>query len=137
MKIFSVNQMKNGQNNKRMRNDLLLVGGIILAAAIGGLCLLLFRGQGEAVEVTIDGKLYAEYSLSENRVEEIRSGEEQINRLIIRDGKAMIEYATCPDGICAAHRPIHREGESIVCLPHRVVIEVKAERAGDGPDAVV
>lgn len=128
--------MKNGRKNKRLRNDLLLIGGILLAAGIGALCLLLFRGQGDRVRVTIDGVFYAEYSLAEDRVEEIRTEGDQVNRLIISDGKASVDYATCPDGICAAHHPIYREGESIICLPHRVVIAVE-KQAEDGPDAVV
>ena len=58
---------------------------------------------------------------------EIHTGEggKELNLLVIKDGKAFVETATCRDGICAAHAPISREGESIVCLPHKVVITVK------------
>ena len=122
--------------SKKMRNDLLLIGGILLAAVILGLCLLLFQEQGERVRVTVNGVFYAEYSLSEDRAEEICTEGDQVNRLIISEGKASVDYATCPDGICAAHRPISKEGESIICLPHRVVISVVGERSGEGPDAV-
>ncbi len=129
--------IENNSSKKRYwRNDILLIGGILLAAAIGGLCLLLFRGQGAAVEVRIDGKLYGTYSLSEDRIEEIRTGEDQLNRLVIRDGKASVDLATCPDGICAAHHPISREGESIICLPHRVVVAVVKEEK-NGADIIV
>ena len=57
--------------------------------------------------------------------------------MYIKDGKAYVETATCPDGICAGHSPIHREGESIVCLPHRVVITVISASPEQGPDIVV
>ena len=69
---------------------------------------------------------------------EIRTGYEEQNRnvLVIREGKARVEEATCPDGICAAHKPISREGESIVCLPHRVVITVHAENGDQEPDII-
>ena len=62
---------------------------------------------------------------------EIRTGKngEQRNRLVIKDGEAFVETATCPDGICAAHKPISHEGESIICLPHRLEIRVEG---GDG-----
>lgn len=125
-------------HKRHLRNDLLLIGGLLLAAAIGAIYLFCFRGQGNVVRVTIDGKPYAEYALSEDRTEEIRTGEkgEQLNRLVIAEGKATVESATCPDGICAAHRPIFRDGESIVCLPHRVVITVVAEADTDAPDVV-
>ena len=59
------------------------------------------------------------------------------NRLVIKDGKAWVEEASCPDGICAAHKPIHREGESIVCLPNKVVVTVVTAEGGDNPDVDV
>ena len=88
------------------------------------LCLYFLRGEGNTVNVLVNGEEVATYSLDENRVEDIRTGKDGLNRLIIKDGKAWIEKASCPDGICAAHKPIHREGESIVCLPNKVVITV-------------
>ena len=120
----------------KLRNDLLLVGGLLLAAGLGLLYLFVFRGSGNTVQVTVNGKLYGTYSLSQDRTEEIRNGE-QLNRLIIRDGKASMEYATCPDGICVDHAPIFRDGESIVCLPQRVVITVINEKNTDAPDIIV
>ena len=48
----------------------------------------------------------------------------------------LARLASCPDGICAAHKPISREGESIVCLPHRVVITVRTVEDEGGPDIV-
>ncbi|MBQ7090204.1 MAG: NusG domain II-containing protein [Clostridia bacterium] len=136
--ICSIDMMDRKRINKRrLRNDVLLIGGLLLAAALGALYLFFFRGAGDTVQVTVDGKPYASYPLSQDRVEEIRTGAqgEQLNRLVISNGEAFVEEATCPDGICAAHRAIRRDGESIVCLPHRVVITVSAT-AEDGPDAV-
>ena len=120
----------------KLRNDLLLVAGLLLAAGLGLLYLLVFRGNGNTVQVTVDGKLYGSFALSQDRTEEIRNGE-QLNRLVIRDGKASMEYATCPDGICVNHAPIFRDGESIVCLPQRVVITVTTEKNTNDPDIIV
>ena len=62
---------------------------------------------------------------------------EHLNRFVIRDGKAYMEYASCPDGICVDHSPIFRDGESIVCLPNRVVITVTdSNNQDEGPDIV-
>lgn len=124
---------KNGR--RHLRNDLILIASLLAVAAIVAACLLLFRGNGDAVTVTVDGKAYGTYPLSQDMTKDIKTGEGQLNRLVIKDGKAYVERATCPDGICAAHRAIHRNGESIVCLPHRVVITVESG-SGDAPDAV-
>lgn len=122
----------------RLRNDVLLIAALLLLSAVGIVYLFVFRPGGDTVKVTVDGELYGIYSLSEPRTEEIRGGEDggQINRLIIRDGKAYMESATCPDGICVSHRPIFRNGESIICLPNRVVVTVITENTPDAPDIV-
>jgi hypothetical protein len=126
------------KGKSRLRNDVLLIAALLLLSAVGIVYLFVFRPGGDTVKVTVDGELYGTYSLSEPRTEEIRTGDDggQINRLIIRDGKAHMEYATCPDGICVSHRPIFRNGESIVCLPNRVVVTVVTENASDVPDIV-
>ena len=121
---------------RRLRNDLLLVAAL-LAVAAAGLLLLSLRGNGDTVEVTVNGELYAVYPLSQTVVEEIRTGDDSWNRLVIRDGKAFVEDASCPDGICAAHRAIFRDGESIVCLPHGVVITVVRAEDDGAPDIIV
>ena len=99
---------------------------LLLVAAIGAVYLFFFRATGNSVKVTIDGELYGSYSLSENITKDIYTGKDNtnLNRLIIKDGKAYIESASCPDGICVGHRPIFRDGESIVCLPNRVVVTI-------------
>jgi hypothetical protein len=71
-------------------------------------------------------------------VEDIRTGTDGLNRLVIKDGKAYVEWANCPNlstqKRCTAHRPIYRRGESIVCLPHEVVIAVTSTGNADHPD---
>ena len=45
--------------------------------------------------------------------------------LIIKDGEAYMQEADCPNQICVHHSPISHKGESIVCLPNRVIIEIR------------
>lgn len=131
------NEVQNARGHK-FRNDLILIAALIVILSLVGLAFYFFRGEGDVVDVEIDGKPYGTYELSEDRTVEIRTGEsgEELNLLVIKDGKAFMETATCPDGICAAHKPIFREGESIVCLPHRVVVTVRTTSDGNAPDVV-
>ena len=39
----------------------------------------------------------------------------------------MMRKADCKDQICADHKAIEKSGETIVCLPHKVVIEIQSE----------
>lgn len=132
--------MKEEKNIKKifLRNDIILIAAILLIAAVGLLYLFVFRSEGDTVRVTVDGELYGVYSLSEDITEDIITGKDSsnFNRLIIRDGKAYVESASCPDGICVSHRPIYRNGESIVCLPNKVVVTVFTENDTSSPDIV-
>ena len=123
---------------RKLKNDLIFIGSLLLIVSLLGLAFFLLRGEGNTVTVTVDGQLFGTYALSEDIAVEIRTGSdgEDLNLLIIKDGVAYVEKATCPDGICAAHKPISRDGESIVCLPHRVVITVTTVDDPEQPDVV-
>lgn len=86
---------------------------------------------GGIAEVAVDGEVVAELPLSEDAemvVEGYGGGE---NTLVIRDGTADITSASCPDGVCVRHRAISRDGESIICLPNRVVVTIRGGEKGD------
>ncbi len=104
-------------------------GDIILAVALALfsvlLAILLIRSQtaGSYVEVTVEGALYGAYSLNEDQTITI-SGETGENILKISNGVADMISADCVNQNCVHQNPIHNRGESIICLPHRVVITV-------------
>ena len=81
--------------------------------------------SGKIVKIIIDGKEKYTYNLSEDIKTEILTEGNKQNTLVIKDGKAFIESADCPDKICVSHRAISNAGETIVCLPHKVVISVE------------
>lgn len=122
--------MKKFQNSdlaprRRVRNDILLIAAVLALAAIAFLIFHFSGSRGDHVVVLMGGEQVASYSLSEELELVLRTGEET-NTLVIRDGKAQVTAATCPDGICVNHHPIDKAGETIVCLPHQLVIKVEA-----------
>jgi hypothetical protein len=122
--------------SKKAKNDIILILSLVLLALAAGAALLLFKPEGDVVSVSVDGEVIAEYPLSEDVEVEIET-DGGYNLLVIEGGRARVERASCPDGICAAHRPISQDGASIICLPNRVVIEVHASYAADGaPDVI-
>ena len=114
-------------SRRKTKNDLVFIAVLLVLTLVAALALILFRSVGDTVIVTVDGQTWGEYPLSEDREIEIRKGE-AYNILIIKDGKAYVARASCPDGICAAHRPIGHDGQSIICLPNQVVIEVRTQK---------
>lgn len=129
----------NSQKNRKLRNDIILAVAIILIAAAGLLLFVMNRETGSTVSVKIDGKQTASYPLSENIEVPIITGEndEHINILTIKDGKASISEADCPDKICVKTRPVSFVGETVVCLPHKLVIEITNDNADSGLDVAV
>ena len=122
------------KNRRKVRNDIVFIAALLLVVTLGALSMLLFRTEGGSVTVSVDGKLYGEYSLDVDGEYEIKS-EGGYNLLIIEEGRAYVKSASCPDGICSSHRPIEYGGQSIICLPNKVIIEVKA-RDGGNPDII-
>ena len=114
------------RGGRKYKNDIIFIAAILAVVAIAAVALLLLRGEGSTVTVEVDGTVIGTYPLSVDREVEIVTGEngEERNLLVIKDGKATVSTATCPDGVCVSHRPISREGETIVCLPHKVVVTV-------------
>ena len=121
-------------DKKKIRNDILLVVVLLVVVCVAGLAFWLLRTDGDTVTVTVDGQSFGTYSLGQDiRVPIVT--ERGSNTLVIRESRAWVEEASCPDGICAAHRPISRDGESIVCLPNRVVVTVRSAGA-ESPDVI-
>ena len=133
--------MKKSTNNKKkkIRNDFILAAVILIIAVAGLLIMNFTKTQGDFVVVKIDGAEKYKYQLPENITVDIVTGEdgENVNTLVIKDGEASMTEADCPDGICVAHRPIKNTGESIVCLPHKIVVEIQSEENIDELDVVV
>jgi hypothetical protein len=123
------NQGFGTSRKSKCKNDLIFIGILLTVLILAGLAFFFLREEGDRVRVTVNGEYYGIYSLSEDIEIDIRTGKngEQLNRLVIREGRAFVESATCPDGICSDHRPISKDGESIVCLPHKVVVAVEQQ----------
>ena len=49
---------------------------------------------------------------------------ENYNVITVDNGKVSVTATDCPDKICKNHKEISKEGESIICLPHKLIIEL-------------
>ena len=111
----------------------------VVAVIVGILVFFLYgvnNDSGAYVQLEVDGTVVETLLLDEDAVREIETEDGGRNVLVIKDGKAEMSEANCPDGICTNHSKIHRNGESIICLPHKVVVTVVNENDADEIDAV-
>ncbi len=106
------------KNRKKEIYCIIIVGIILL-----GLVLLIEygkSGQGNRVSITCDGELLGTYDLNKDQVIELDTG----NTLEIKNGIANMIWADCPNQVCVETKPISGKGEMIVCLPHKVVVQI-------------
>lgn len=104
--------------NRRYKYDLFVIIGIIATVVL----LLLIRPHTSAhyVIITKNKKEYGQYDL---RVDQkIKIDDE--NTLQIKNNQIKMIQATCPDHLCIKQGAISKKGQSIICLPHKLIVEV-------------
>lgn len=111
-------------NVKNRKAELLLVAGLLAVGLVIALVVYLTGSTGASVQVRVDGKLVASYDLAEDRTETIQGVDSGTNLLVIEQGSAYVKEASCPDGLCVNMGKISKNGQSIICLPNKVVVEV-------------
>lgn len=122
---ISKNNNDKGYNYNMKKNDLYLTGIILLAAlAITTGYLLFFREDGANAQITVNGEVYRTIPLDQDTTLTIPSDGGHTNILTIHDGYADITDADCPDRLCVHQKKISKKGETLVCLPHKVVISI-------------
>jgi len=111
------------------KNDIILMAVILAVALLAALGIRIWQknntdGSATAV-VYVDGEKLCEYPLSQNTTEKIELGNGSYNILTISEGYADVTEASCPDQICVHHNHIRYMGETIVCLPNKLVVEIE------------
>ncbi len=114
--------------NKKLLSDIILVGVLLIIGLSVFLIWYLGGTKGSTAVVTVDGKRVGEYPLSVDGVYYLNNG---TNVLCIEEGKAYIKEANCPGyQDCVETGKIFMVGQTIVCLPNKLVVEIVGE--GDG-----
>ncbi len=112
------------------KNDLIIISVIAVLALALFVFLKITDRTGACAVVTVDGVEEARFDLSADTEYEIKSAE-GVNHLVIKEGYAYLKDADCPDKLCVKMGRINKEGQSIICLPHKVVIEIKGGEEND------
>lgn len=87
--------------------------------------------------IQLDGKVYKEIPLSGHRgtdTLEIHTDKGH-NQVVVQDETIGITEADCPDKICISEGFISQPGATVVCLPHKLLIEIKTS-GGEEPDVI-
>jgi hypothetical protein len=118
--------------------DVILIASVLCISLIGFfLQLTVFTGAyspGARVEIIMDGELYGTYPLRSPG--EIAVKDAYNNIVAITKDKSgrmsvKMKSADCPGLDCVHHAPIEFSGQSIVCLPAKLIVKIK-----DGGDDI-
>lgn len=117
--------MKEETKTQKKRNDRILIGSILIViVGLLAVTLILTRKRGNTAVVTVDGTVILEQALTQDCSIPIQTGM-GYNQFQIQNGVASVVEADCRDQICVEHKGISNKGETIVCLPHKLIVEIK------------
>lgn len=112
-----------------MKKSDFVLAACLLAAGIGMFVLFGGTGAGAYVEIYSGGALYGKYPLHEDRTVTVVSAFGQ-NTVEIKNGEAFVSDSSCKDRLEMKTGAIKKGGESLVCLPNRLVVSVIGQKGG-------
>lgn len=92
------------------------------------------------LEIRQNGSIIMTLPLDTDTEQTITGINGNTNTFQIKDQTAMMLQADCGDHTCISTGRISRTGESIVCLPHRLVLQITSSgnsEEDNAPDAIV
>lgn len=118
--------------DKKLMADIILVAVILV---VGLSALLIYQFTKEEVDIDdasvviyVDGKQVASYPLNKDGTYVLNGGS---NTIVIKNGVVRMLEATCPDKNsgdgCVKQGKISKRGETIVCLPNKLIVEIVGE----------
>ena len=113
---------RDGRDNKRL--NLILVLAIAAVACVG------FVG-----DVALGDTTQVELGLNQNTTKTVTT-DLGTNLIEIKDGRVHVEEADCPNQDCVHQGWVDAAGEQIVCLPHKLTVDIVDESAKATYDVV-
>ncbi len=111
-----------------------MLGCVLLAGGLLAGYVQTASGSARQVEITVDGRPYAVYPLNEiksTKAVEIQT-EFGYNRVEITQEGARVTDADCPDKLDVRAGWITKPGQSLICLPNRLVVQLTGADSVDG-----
>ncbi len=101
--------------------DIILFLGLIIIAAALFISFFAFpQNDGTTLVVTLQGEEYARLPLNKDTVLVLPH-----NTVEIANGYAFVKSADCPDKVCINNGKISKRGQTTVCLPAELILEVE------------
>lgn len=118
------------------KKDIIIIALALLAAlALYLVSQVSLGAEASVVVVTVDGEEVLRKPLAMENRYEIAQDDGSLNVIRVEDGAVFMEEANCRDGLCIRQGKMKNGAKTIVCLPHKVVVQLKGDApAGDNSD---
>ena len=113
---------------KVKKGDIIILTALLCVAALIFCALHFFVSSGDTVRIEVASKTVASLPIDEDTVYNVEIGGKITNVVEIKGGEVSVISADCPDKICVNHRAISKSGESIICLPNKVVVSIEGDK---------
>ena len=112
------------------KKDIIMIAAMLLAAlALYLVSQISLGAEASTIVVTLDGKEVLRRPLAMENTYDIAQDDGSLNVIAVEDGAVYMKEANCRDGLCIRQGKMKNGAKTIVCLPHKVVVQL----TGDAP----
>jgi len=126
---------------KMKKLDKIIVASFVIIAIVLGITFKFAFNKdydNKYIEIYVKGQLYKKVSINDNKVKEEIDIKTDLGENIVQieNGGVRIVDADCPDKVCVKDGFKDKVGNVLVCLPHKVVIQIKGQSSENEVDEV-
>jgi len=107
--------------------DKLLIISVVIIGLMSFFLISQLKSAGEFVVVSVDGNEQFHGALSTNDTI-IVHGPVGRSVIEIHEGKVRMLHSDCPTKVCVRTGSVHRQGEVIVCVPNKVLVQIMGKK---------
>lgn len=105
---------------KLKRFDIILIISLLFVSLALFIIFGLIKKQGNRVIIKQNNAVVYRGELSNNREISLKH-----NTVKIKNGEVFMQSADCKNQICVKTGKISKSGETIICLPNKVIVEIE------------
>lgn len=105
---------------KFKKGDIIVFAVVVLFIAV--ICIVTFpKNGGNTVEISVDGNTLT-FPLDKDTTFETSGAFKNI--ITVKDKSVWVSYAGCPDKVCKNTGKISKKGQSIICVPEKMIVKI-------------
>ena len=115
--------------------DLVLIVVLMLFAITSLFIVSYLQTQGETVQIFLNNQMKYQYKLNKDKNLIIENQKDFI-QIVVKDKKVWVDDSSCPAKICKKMGKISKTGQTIVCVPNKIFIQIIGENEEKYIDAI-